>query len=306
VKIIRTFADLKTYQYDSVLTIGVFDGLHKGHQQIIKKIVRQAKNTFCKSVLVCFEPYPYEYLSPDNEITRINTFANKVIILKKYNLDYLLVLKFNHYLANLSAGEFVDTILIRSLRTKFLYVGDDFCFGKKRLGNFGFLKQQASKYGFDVEKTPTILYNGKRISSTRVKKELKEANFKDVKNLLGRNYSICGKVCYGKKLGTKIGFPTANINIGQKQPLNGVFVVKVCIKKNKIYNGVANVGSRPTVDGTKRFLEVHVFNFNKNIYKKRIEVYFLKKLRDEIKFDDVAKLKKQIKMDIMKAYEFLS
>ncbi|RLA06353.1 MAG: bifunctional riboflavin kinase/FAD synthetase [Gammaproteobacteria bacterium] len=305
-KIIRTFADLQKYKDSSVATIGNFDGVHLGHQHILKTINQQAKKTNLKSVVVCFEPYPLEFINPTKAPARLSTISDKIKIFKKFNIDILLVLKFNQILMNLSPIDFIETIIQNGLQTKFLFIGDDFHFGKNRVGNYETLQKKSKIYGFDVKKSSTIEYKDQRISSTRVRDALSNDDFGLIYDLLGTQYCISGKVCHGKKLGATLGYPTANISIKQKkQPLFGVYVVNIVDDKNKTYQGVANIGTRPTIGGTKTYLETYIFDFKKNIYGKNLKICFLKKVRDEKKFNNIAGLTEQITKDVRFAKKYL-
>ena len=291
-------------------TIGNFDGLHIGHQAILKKIKNNAKKFKSKTIVFFTEPHAAEYFSKvrdenKNPPPRICPWREKVKLLKKSEIDFACFLKFNNDLRTMSPEDFITQIL-DSINLVSFTVGDDFRFGADRKGDTDLLKNWGDKNGILVENTETIIFNGKRVSSTRIREEILNNNFKNAESLLGRPYTFSGKVVHGQHLGRTINIPTANIWLpNQRLPIKGVYVVK-CRLNNLSLNGIANMGVRPTVGGEKPVLEVHLFEFNENIYSQRLRVKFIEKIRDEKKFDNLDMLKSQIQEDISIAKNILS
>ena len=291
----------------TVLTIGAFDGLHKGHQVVLEHLCESARNQTLPSLVVTLEPLPREYFSPLDAPPRLMSIREKYEGLANLGINRLLVITFNDNLRNMQPIDFIKKVFVDGLRVKHIIVGDDFRFGKDGVGNFELLVSLGKKYNFTVENTATIEQKEQRVSSTRIRKFLENADFFSAKNMLGKSYSISGKVIYGDQLGREIGVPTANLELHRlRTALSGVYAVNVKIdNSNEWLQGIANVGCRPTInDSIKAILEVHILNFDKNIYGKRITVRFLKKIRDEIKFESIEILKSQIfkDLDIVKIY----
>jgi riboflavin kinase/FMN adenylyltransferase len=305
-RVIRGLAHTKTLEQGCVLTIGNFDGLHLGHRAVIEKVAQQGKLLGLPVVVIIFEPQPLEYFLGANAPSRLTRLREKVIQFTTLPVDELLVLRFNREFANVDAEDFIEQILVKKLSVKHLVIGDDFHFGKARRGNFAMLREKGKQFGFKVENTQSYQVQGLRVSSTIIRDALGEGNLKLAAKLLGRAYSICGRVSHGKKLGRTLGFPTANIELLRKNtPISGVFAVTMTGVCNTELHGVANVGIRPTVSGTdKVILEVHLFDFNKEIYGRYVEVHFQHKIRDEIRFESVEQLKSQIEQDVVEAKAF--
>ncbi len=303
-RLIRGLAHLETLPKGCVLTIGNFDGVHMGHRAVIEKLAAKGRELNLPVVLMLFEPQPLEYFLKDNAPSRLMRLREKVIALDALPVDMLLVMKFNRQMANYEAEDFVQDILIDKLKVKHLVIGDDFHFGKARRGNFALLQQMA---GFAVEDTNSLVIEGHRISSTLVRDALGEGDLETARCMLGRDYSICGRVAHGDKRGRVLGFPTANIEMFRKNtPIEGVYAVTMHGIDDKAYRGVANVGTRPTVDGGSRvILETHLFDFDQEIYGYYVEVRFKQKIRDEIRFDSLEALKLQIKQDVKQARQIL-
>ena len=289
-------------QRGCVATIGNFDGMHKGHQMILTALKAQAKKMNLPSVVVLFEPQPTEFFNADRPPVRLMRFREKIAYLKAYDIDRVLCLRFNQLLSVYSSDQFIDKILIKTLNTKWIIIGDDFHFGYQRQGNFNTLKTVGMCHGFDVATLPTQTdAEQKRISSTKVRNLLKAGQITAVKAALGRPYSMSARVIKGQQRGRTIGVPTANMALKRAcPPIVGVYAVKIT-GLDKPYNGVANVGYRPTVDGQDYLLEVHIFNFNQDIYGEHLTVHFIEKIRDEKKFDSFEALKTQIWQDIATA-----
>lgn len=286
----------------SVITIGNFDGVHIGHQQLINKLIESSHQLKLPSVLLTFEPHTSEFFTPHSPAPRLMRFFEKWNAIKKQGVDYVCCLKFNAQLAQLSAEDFVKKILVDQLGAKKIIIGDDFRFGAKRMGDVALLKSLEKKYHFEVEAIPQSLHDHHRISSTRIRDALKKGDFKAVFSLTNQPFCLTGHVAYGDQIGRQLGYPTANIHLHRKQvPLMGIFVVRVHGLDNRILPGVASIGYRPTFDGKKIVLEVFLFNFDENIYGRKITVEFLEKIRDELRFNSVPELIMQIEKDVVKA-----
>ena len=305
-ELIRGLYNLKRKHKGCVATIGNFDGVHLGHQKIISDLLQQAKINNTSSCIINFEPYPQEFFLNTNAPPRLSRTIDKINIYQQYNINQLLLLKFNTQLQNLSAEAFVQNILVNGLAIKHLIVGDDFKFGKGRKGNFKLLQKLGNQYHFTVSNSATTCLNNQRVSSTRIRNCLQTGDLSTAKNLLGRPFSICARVVHGHKRGRTIGFPTANLPIHRKtSPVSGVFAVQATLN-DKTLQGVANVGNRPTVNGFNTLLEVHFFNLDENLYGKMLNVQLLKKIRDEQKFDSFDLLKKQIEQDAIDAKNYFA
>ncbi len=304
-KLIRGLHNLTQPLQGCVATIGNFDGLHLGHQHIINQLKAVAERYELPSVVILFEPQPVEFFDPEQAPRRLARLRDKITRLAAMNIDYLLCLNFNEALAELSAEDFIQTILIDKLRLRHLVIGDDFRFGKKRSGDFDLLKCSGEKYGFDVENSHTLLIDGERVSSTRIRRCLADNDFVMARQLLDRPYSLSGRIAHGKKLGRELGYPTINLRMGHRQiAVEGIFAVLVKGIDNRILRGVASIGTRPTVDGVGTILEVYILNFNEQIYGRCVEVEILHKIRDEERFDSLDILKQKIAEDIDRAIAY--
>jgi riboflavin kinase/FMN adenylyltransferase len=298
--LIRGLSHLEPFEHGCVLTIGNFDGLHLGHRTVIKKLAERGEALGLPVVAMIFEPQPLEYFLGDNAPSRLMRLREKVIEFAKLPVDNLLIVRFNLHFANCDAEQFIDDILLKKLNVKHLVIGDDFHFGKARRGTTLMLKEQGLRHGFSVEDTGSYLIDGLRISSTLIRDALSEGDLAQAQKLLGRRYSVCGRVAHGDKRGRAIGYPTANIKMFRKNtPVNGVFAVTMTGIDGLEFEGVANVGTRPTVDGgSKVILETHLFDFDREIYGRYVEVHFQQKIRDEIRFQSLEQLKAQIEKDV--------
>ncbi len=289
-------------------TIGNFDGLHLGHQAILNQVKDKARESSSASLVFFTEPHASEYFAAKDENSaappRICPWREKVKLLKNFGIDFAFFLQFNKSLKTMTPQSFLDDILAQ-LNLKHLIIGDDFRFGAERAGDFQLLKNWGKSNGTQVIANKTVSRDGLRISSTRIREALLQSKFELAAQLLGRPYTFSGKVVYGKQLGRTIGVPTANLWIPkQRLPIAGVYAVK-CSLAGESFNGIANMGIRPTVDGSKPVLEIHIFNFSESIYGQRLTVEFKNKLRDEKKFDNIDLLKEQILQDISQAKEIL-
>ena len=282
------------------LAIGNFDGVHIGHQAVIKKLVRESKKINSKSGILSFMPHPRQYFTNNYEDFNIIDENDKVSLFENLNIDYYISLKFDSVLASLSPENFIKDILVKKLQVKNITVGYDFKFGKDRKGNTDLLKKLSTKYNYQVSIINQIKNEKDSIvySSSLIRKKIEEGNFKSVSSILGRNWSLKGKVIKGDQKASKMNFPTANITPSKLiKPKKGVYAIKALYSDN-YYNGIANFGVRPTIEGKKLLLEAHLFEFDENIYSKDLTVEFLTFIREEKKFNDFTSLKKQIQKDI--------
>ena len=302
-QLIRGVNNLQSIASGCVLSIGNFDGVHKGHSVVIKKLAEKGQLLGLPVVVMVFEPQPLEFFLKDNAPSRLTRLREKIIHFKDLPVDNLLIVNFNQRFADLDPTYFIQEILVRRLNVKYLVVGDDFHFGKARRGNFVLLQEAGDKYNFKVIDTASYSVKGSRVSSTLIRDALNNGDLASAESMLGRNYSVCGRVVHGEKLGRKIGFPTANIQMQRKNtPIQGVFAVTMTGIGEKPIYGVANVGTKPTVNGSaKVLLETHLFNFNQDIYGKYVEVHFKHKIRSEMRFQSVDDLKRQIQLDTAQA-----
>ena len=304
-KLIRGLYNLTRPIPASAVTIGNFDGVHRGHQLVISQLKQVAGEASLPTVVIIFEPQPIEYFAPDKAPKRLARFREKIAYLKAQRIDYLLCLHFDHKLAAQSAENFVQQILVNSINTKHLVIGDDFHFGKNRQGNFQFLKDNCERFGFMVDETETLMINGERVSSTRIRESIQQGDFEKAAELLGRPYSLSGRIAHGQKLGRELGYPTINIKMGDKTLIvKGIFAVNVKGLDNRVLEGVASIGTRPTVNGVDTILEVYILDFDRDVYGYSVEVNFLHKIRNEEKFDSLEELAAHIAQDTKKAKAF--
>ena len=284
-----------------VLTIGNFDGVHLGHRRVITALVEKAKQHNCVPSVMVFEPQPQELFSPNTAPARLTRLRDKYVYLERLGVERLICVNFNRRFSDLTAETFIKELLVEKLKVRHLIIGDDFRFGKNRTGNFSLLKVMGKQLGFTVSDTASYKLAECRISSTEIRKALENNELAEAEQMLGRPYSIIGRVFHGDKRGRQLGFPTANVLLKRRvSPVSGVYVVKVN-SQGGYYYGVANIGARPTVSGIRQQLEVHIFDFSKNIYGQTIEVVLLNKLREEMKFDSLASLTEQISQDSKQA-----
>ena len=292
---------IKNIHKNSVVAIGNFDGLHLGHQKVIKQAQQKAKKNNLAFGVVTFEPIPVMFFNPKIKNHRINSIEQKKNMLKNFKIDYLIIIKFNQRFSNLSAENFVRDIIYKKIKSKYLFVSKNFKFGKKRQGDINTLRKFENIYKYKTIITAPYRKSTKTISSTLIRKKISMGKIKEINKLLGRQWTIIGKVVKGKRRGRKIGFPTCNIKLKNYiVPKLGVYSVIVKTKQFK-KRGIANIGYRPTFNGQNLLLEVNIFGIDKNLYNKEIEINFLKFLRPEKKFKGLEQLKKQIKIDIIHA-----
>ncbi|ALP51793.1 bifunctional riboflavin kinase/FMN adenylyltransferase [Candidatus Tenderia electrophaga] len=306
-ELIRGIHNLQPRQRGCVATIGNFDGVHLGHQAVLGQLAEAAGRLDLPTVVITFEPQPQEYFGAAAQTPRLTRLREKLQALRRYSVDRVLCLPFNRRLAAWSAQEFIHTLLVQGLGVKYLVVGDDFRFGHQRRGDFASLKQAGESYGFQVVSMHSFHVDGERVSSTRVREALAQGDMRTAEKLLGRTYRMSGRVARGDQRGRELGFPTANIHLHrQATPVRGVFAVEMFGVSGEPVAGVANVGTRPTVDGTRTLLEVNLFDFDADIYGAYVEVVFLHKLRDEVRFASLEALKQQIALDVEAAQWFFA
>jgi riboflavin kinase/FMN adenylyltransferase len=306
-ELVRGLYNLRPEHRGCAATIGNFDGVHLGHQSVLARLVEQGREQQLPVTLVTFEPQPREYFAPDFAPSRLTRFREKLEALQHCGIDRVVCLHFDERLANLDPHQFIQRILLDGLDVKYLVVGDDFRYGKARSGNFEMLQAAGREHGFPVNNTHTFCVGTERVSSTRIREALQQGDLSGAAAMLGRPYWMSGRVAHGDKRGRTIGYPTANIFLHRNSvPVAGVFAVQMHGIDEQALRGVANVGNRPTVAGKRSLLEVHLFDFDREIYGRHVQVSFLKKLRPEQKFDSFDLLKQQIHKDAQQARDFFS
>lgn len=305
-EIINTFINYSSFK-KTIITIGTFDGVHVGHQKILKQLVEHAKKNKKKSLLFTFFPHPRMVLQKNSNIKLINTIKERAILLERIGIDTLIIQPFDESFSKLTAFEFVRNVLVEKLDVSKIFIGYDHRFGKNREGNFEQLQEYAAMFKFDVEEISVKSLNDITISSTKIRKALSNGNIEKATKYLGYNFMLTGTVVTGNNIGTNIGFPTANIFIKEDYkliPKNGVYIVK-SILNGKLFYGMMNIGTRPTINGKQQTIEVHFFNFDGNLYNKNICVELLKFMRKEQKFDSLNQLKSQLKIDKTNSLNFI-
>lgn len=288
---------------NTVVTIGNFDGIHKGHIKLIKEAVKEAKTKNYKSVVFTFENHPMRYFRADS-IKHIITNEEKVKIFKGLGVDIVFMIPFDEYMTKISATDFVKTILHEKLKCKMVIVGHDFTFARNKEGNASLLESLGKKYNMKVKVIEPIKIKGRRVSSSYIRNLINDGNVSEIKDFLGRNYFLEGEVIHARKIGRTIGFPTANLKAEDKLiiPKNGIYAVKVYIK-NKVYYGATNIGYNPTVNGKALSIETNIIDFDEEIYGEIIKVEFLDRIRDEKKFNSLDELKSQLRKDVNFVYK---
>jgi riboflavin kinase/FMN adenylyltransferase len=289
----------------TALAIGNFDGVHLGHGALVGCLGELARAAGLPPTVLTFEPHPREFFAPALAPARLTTLREKLELLGEAGIAQVMVCRFNACFAALSAGEFIDRVLVQGLKVRHLIIGDDFRFGKGRAGDFALLQAAGARHGFAVEAMGSVTVDGERVSSSGVRRALAAGDMEHAARLLGRPYIIDGQVTRGQQLGRQWGFPTANLRIKHNPlPMTGVFAVEVGGLGGQPLPGVANLGVRPTVGGTRPLLEVHLFDFDRDIYGAHISVRFAHKLRDEQRFPNFDALKAQIAADAVAARAF--
>lgn len=284
----------------AVVTSGTFDGVHVGHQKILKRIKEIASRNNGESVVLTFWPHPRLVLYPDQtDLKLLNTFEEKAELLKHHGIDHLIKIPFTKEFADYSGEKFIKEILVEKIGTKKLIIGYDHRFGRNREGSFEYLKENALEYGFEVEEIPPQDVDDITVSSTKIRKALQNGDLSEATEFLGRHYEMSGLVVSGDKIGRKLGFPTANLKVEEPYKLipgEGIYAVKVVINHIS-YGGMLYIGKRPTLNTSKQNIEVNIFNFDKDIYQTRIKVEFVKQIRSDIKFENLEQLQKQLEND---------
>ena len=316
-ELIRGIHNLRSEHHGCVLTIGNFDGVHLGHQAVLAQVKAQARALGVAAAVMTFEPQPQEIFQPEKAPARLTNWREKYLALRDQQIDRHLVIEFNRKFASQPPIEFIENVLVEKLGVKFLVVGDDFRFGYKREGDFALLQREGKRLGFEVVDTRSYRQQQLRVSSTAIRAARAEGDFERAESMLGRPYQMMGKIVHGRKNGRTIGFPTANIPLKRlKSPLHGVFAVKINVgralgattnsRAEGTYHGVANLGTRPTLNGDEVQLEVHLFDFSGNLYGQHATVTPVAKLRSEQRFASLEHLKQQIEKDAARARALLS
>lgn len=304
--VFRTVPDRATSP--TVLAIGNFDGLHLGHRALLERLTGKARELGLPASVMTFEPHPRELFAPDQAPARLTSLREKLGLLETNGIERTYVLHFSRKLAALTAEEFIEMVLVRGLAVKHLIIGDDFRFGRGRTGDFEMLRNAGAVHGFGVEAMHTIDIDGERVSSSAVRETLAAGDLEHAARLLGRPYNISGRVVHGNKIGGRIGYPTANIQLKRKRvPLAGVFAVTVSGLDKRHLPGAASLGVRPTLGaGLRSVLEVHLLDFDRPIYGEHVTVHFLHKMRDEAKFASLDELSAQIARDVAAIRDYFS
>lgn len=306
-ELIRNLHNLRVQHQGCVTTMGAFDGVHRGHQAVLQQLIAKGSQLGLPTVVVVFEPLPCEYFSPLQAPARLMSFREKFQAFKALGIDRVLRIRFTQAFREMTAAQFIKQVFVDGLHSKYIIVGDDLRFGRNRSGTFDELKAAGVQYGFDVVATSTFSFGEQRVSSTRIRSALEHEQFDLAQELLGKPYSICGRVIKGKQLGRELNVPTANLQLHRiRAALSGVYVVEVIVE-GQLHRGVANIGTRPTVDNSlKAILEVHILDFDRDIYGKNIEVIFRGKIRDEKKFGSIPELKQQLHKDVETGRQFFT
>ncbi|CAN5286302.1 bifunctional riboflavin kinase/FAD synthetase [soil metagenome] len=305
-ELIRGLYNLRSRHSDCAVTIGSFDGVHLGHQALLRQLAAAGRERELATTLVSFEPLPGEYFKRHDPPARLTRLREKCEALAQCPLDRLLCLRFDADMARWPASAFIERILIHGLGVRYLIVGADFRFGQGRQGDVSLLRKSAAQSGFDLAVVRDVAVDGRRISSTAVRRALAEGRLDDARRLLGREYRMSGRVIVGDQVGRRLGFPTANIAVGRPATaVHGVFAVRVSPAGSGSYDGVASVGTRPTVDGRRLLLEVHLFDFDGDLYRKYLHVDFVTRLRDEARFASLEEMRQQMRADADRARDVL-
>jgi len=307
-KIYHGINNFKRLPY-AVVTSGTFDGVHKGHQKILKRVVEVARKEGGESVLITFWPHPRIVLNNKTGFLKlINTIDEKQQILRSIGIDHMVMIPFTKEFSNTTSEEFIQNILVEAIGTRILIIGYNHRFGKNREGSFESLVGEGPHYGFEVEEIPKHEMDHVGISSTIIRKALNTGDVSRARKYLGRSFSLTGLIIHGDKLGSKLGFPTANIQVEETYkliPADGVYAVYVTLD-GITYQGMLNIGMRPTVNGNEKRIEVNIFDFDKKIYGKMVTITFVKRIRDEIRFENIESLSRQLSKDRQNAIHILS
>jgi len=306
-QIIRGMHNVRPEHQGCIATIGNFDGVHRGHQAVIKKLLHEARLAGLPATAIAFEPQPREYFHADASPPRLSSLRDKCLLLAEYGVERLVVLRFDARLAAMTAAQFIEGFLVNTLGIKGLIVGDDFRFGCDRGGDFATLQRFAATNGFKVDYTSSFFSNHERASSTRVREALREGDFALATEFLGHPYRISGRVVHGNKNGRAMGFATANLNLSRRRsPLHGIFATWVHGARDGRWPGVAYIGTRPIINGEKWVLEVHLLDYDEDCYGRHLCVDFVERLRGDLPFTSFDSLAHQIQIDCRQAHEILA
>lgn len=307
-ELIRGQHNLRSWHRGCVATIGNFDGVHLGHRTILEQLARQAAQLRLPRMVITFEPQPQEFfVGPNAPPARLMRLREKLLALEGLGIEQVLCLKFDRRLAAMPASIFIEELLVQRLGVRYLVVGDDFRFGYRRAGDFTLLVSAGQQYGFEVADTHSHSVDGERVSSTRIRQALAQGDLETAARLLGRPYDMCGRVAHGDRIGRTLGFPTANIRLHRRvTPLYGVYAVLMSGAGLQPWPGVANIGHRPTVQGVRPQLEVHLLGFHGDLYGQRVKVDFMRYLRSEQRFESLPALRAQIQRDAHAARTYFS
>ena len=304
--ITRGFDPVRTASRGCVLAVGNFDGLHLGHQAILAMLVRRSREEEVPAAVLTFEPHPREHFHPEAAPARLMRLRDKAAMLATLGVDQLRVLRFGEVLTAWDGVTYIERILVHALGTRRIVIGEDFRFGRDRGGDVAMLRREGPVRGFAVDVVPPCFIGGARVSSTRIREALAAGRLEEAKTMLGRDYRISGRVIAGERLGRKLGFPTANIRLHRRvSPVAGIFAVRVSGAGPDRLPGVASIGTRPTVGGVEWLLEVHLFDFERDLYRRRLAVDLIAKLRDEVHYPDLATMTEQMHRDAERARELL-
>jgi riboflavin kinase / FMN adenylyltransferase len=306
-ELIRGFQGLKSRHHGSVATIGNFDGVHLGHQEVLRELTAGARELKLPATVVVFEPMALEYFARNQPPARLTRFGEKWRLLAAAGVEHLLCLRFDRLLAEMPAESFVERVLVQGLGVRHLTVGDDFRFGRDRRGDFAMLQQAGRAHGFEVADTASLELDGERVSSSRIRALLMKGDMQGAARLLGRPYSLSGRVMYGERLGRKLGFPTANLALRRKlAPVGGIFAARVLGLGPEPKDAAAYVGTRPALGGTQPVLETHLLDFSGDFYGRKITVELLQHLREDRHFDSLDALTAQMRLDVQAAQAWLA
>jgi riboflavin kinase/FMN adenylyltransferase len=304
-ELIRGLHNLRPRHRGCVATIGNYDGVHLGHQVVLAQLAEQSKRFGLPSLVMSFEPTSREFFSPDTAPPRIQSFIERAVDLGSYAADRVLCVRFDRRFAGIEAQGFIRDVLVKGLGVRYMVVGDDFRFGAKRAGDFRMLQDAGHREGFEVTHLPTVVLDGERVSSSRVRSALGTGDMGEAARLMGRPYRIAGRVVTGQRLGRSLGIPTANLPMRRRRAIRqGIYAAEVGCGDGRMLPAVINIGVRPTVNPTDCLLEAHILDFDRNLYGKRIEVRPLKYLRAEAKFENLDALRVQMNEDIRQARGF--
>jgi len=306
-ELVRGLRNIAQIARGCVLTVGNYDGVHLGHQQMIATVKRRAAELRAPSTVLVFEPSSKEFIDPQGAPPRLTRWREKCVALASLGVERMVTLRFDECMRAMPPESFVDELMVAGLGARHVVVGDDFRYGSHALGTIDTLRAAGLEHGFGVEQVPPFVFDGVRVSSTAVRERLEQGDYAGAARLLGRRYRMCGRVCRGAELGRTLGFPTANLKLmRRKSPTWGVLAVRVHGIEERALDAVASLGTRPTVNGREPLLEVHVFDFSGDLYGRLIEVEFVAKLRDEEKFASLDVMVAQMKVDALRAREVLS